>query len=182
MIPSRKIPLIAIVLSLLLHGVIVFLFIHNKATVHLTFSDQKNNGSALHMHISQQKTIPTKSLENSPLPKNSAKDLIETKQAATPKPIIAGATAQKIKTSDLVFSPKPNYPFLARKKKLEGELEIELIVNQAGIVTELLIRKSSGSPLLDMSAKQTLQSWRFVNSSQTTRKYTKLVQFQLTDI
>lgn len=58
-------------------------------------------------------------------------------------------------------TPKPQYPALARQLGYQGTVEMKILVNRNGTVSELQIVKSSGYPTLDHSAMVTVQRWRF---------------------
>lgn len=56
---------------------------------------------------------------------------------------------------------KPPYPTLARLKKMQGEVQMLLTVNNQGELSEVKIMKSSGHPLLDEAALVAAQKLRF---------------------
>ena len=58
-------------------------------------------------------------------------------------------------------SPGPGYPDEAQKTKAAGSGVYELRINKTGGVTEVVIIKSSGSPILDRAATRTFRRWRF---------------------
>jgi protein TonB len=60
-------------------------------------------------------------------------------------------------------NPKPPYPLAARRLGVEGVVMLEVLVRPDGSPAEVHIRTSSGSPLLDDSAVETVRSrWRFI--------------------
>jgi periplasmic protein TonB len=60
-------------------------------------------------------------------------------------------------------NPKPPYPLAARRLGVEGVVMLEVLVRPDGSPAEVHIRTSSGSPLLDDSALETVRSrWRFI--------------------
>jgi protein TonB len=60
-------------------------------------------------------------------------------------------------------NPKPPYPLAARRLGVEGVVTLEVLVRPDGTPAEVHVRRSSGSPLLDESALDTVRSrWRFI--------------------
>lgn len=57
---------------------------------------------------------------------------------------------------------KPPYPHLARARGHEGTALILVLVSAAGQPIEVRLKQSSGSGLLDRSALEAVQGWRFV--------------------
>lgn len=57
---------------------------------------------------------------------------------------------------------KPAYPHLARARGHEGTALLLVLVNAAGLPSEVRLKQSSGSNLLDRSALEAVQTWRFV--------------------
>jgi protein TonB len=57
---------------------------------------------------------------------------------------------------------KPAYPHLARARGHEGTALILVLVSAAGRPIEVRLKQSSGSSLLDRSALEAVQGWRFV--------------------
>lgn len=55
----------------------------------------------------------------------------------------------------------PPYPQFARAQGWEGTVVLRIQVNQAGTVDSIRTRKSSGFPILDESAIQSVKTWRF---------------------
>lgn len=61
-----------------------------------------------------------------------------------------------------VRTPKPPYPYAAKRVGFEGSVRLDLLINQEGHVQEAKIVKSSGRQDCDDSAKNTiLRHWRF---------------------
>jgi len=53
------------------------------------------------------------------------------------------------------------YPVRAQRNRLEGEVELELVVSAQGVPKDVRIIKSSGSGLLDLAAEYCVLQWRF---------------------
>ena len=56
---------------------------------------------------------------------------------------------------------RPPYPQFARVQGWEGTVVLRIKVNQAGTVDSVRIQKSSGFPILDKSAIQSVRTWKF---------------------
>lgn len=56
---------------------------------------------------------------------------------------------------------RPPYPQFAREQGWEGTVVLRIRVNQGGSVDSVKTQKSSGFPILDESAVQSVKSWRF---------------------
>ncbi|HYA37881.1 MAG TPA: energy transducer TonB [Candidatus Methylomirabilis sp.] len=61
-----------------------------------------------------------------------------------------------------LHNPKPPYPLAARRRSQEGRVILQAHVREDGHCSEVQIKQSSGYELLDASALQTVQRWRFV--------------------
>ena len=61
-----------------------------------------------------------------------------------------------------LFTPKPEYPEAARRKRLMGKGIFLLNVNaKTGQVTSIKVEKKTGYDLLDVAALKALIKWRF---------------------
>ncbi len=60
-----------------------------------------------------------------------------------------------------IFSVKPEYPYIARKRGYEGKVIVRLLIGKDGRVKRLFLVKSSGYKVLDRSALKALKNWRF---------------------
>lgn len=63
-------------------------------------------------------------------------------------------------------NPKPPYPRLAVRQKIEGTVTLIVRVLPDGRASEVRIDQSSGNDLLDNAALATVKSWRFVPARQ----------------
>ena len=62
----------------------------------------------------------------------------------------------------IVFAPTPKYPEATRKEHITGAGVVELKIDtQTGFVTSAKMIKSTGHKILDDSALETFQQWRF---------------------
>lgn len=60
-----------------------------------------------------------------------------------------------------IYSPAPHYPEVARRQGQEGTVEMHVYIDDDGKVTRVELANSSGHELLDRSARQALEQWRF---------------------
>lgn len=60
-----------------------------------------------------------------------------------------------------IDNPKPYYPRMARRRGMEGRVELRVRVDAEGEVTSVELIHSSGYRLLDQVAVDTVQDWRF---------------------
>lgn len=61
-----------------------------------------------------------------------------------------------------LHNPKPPYPLAARRRGIEGRVLLTAHVRADGGCTEVQLKRSSGSSLLDNAALGTVRLWRFV--------------------
>lgn len=82
---------------------------------------------------------------------------------ATAKP--AANTTQRIslpsviESAKLIYGPKPEYPPLAIRARVQGTVKIHAIIGTDGTVQELTVL--SGSPLLVPAARDAVATWRY---------------------
>ncbi len=73
-----------------------------------------------------------------------------------------GPTSMSSAKVAAVFSPRPEYPYEARRRKLTGSGVCVLTIDVAsGNVTEAEMTTSTGSPILDGSTTSAFKRWRF---------------------
>ena len=63
-------------------------------------------------------------------------------------------------------NPKPPYPRVARRRGYEGVVLLKVEILPNGRVGEILVKKSSGHPILDRSALKTVEKWSFIPAKQ----------------
>jgi len=59
-------------------------------------------------------------------------------------------------------NPAPRYPLAARLNGEQGTVMLKVLVTQQGLPGSVTVEKTSGFPLLDAAAVQTVRQWRFV--------------------
>ena len=58
-------------------------------------------------------------------------------------------------------NPKPLYPGLARKRRLQGTVVVKVLVSVEGLPVSCFLHKSSSHDILDQSALRAVKQWRF---------------------
>jgi protein TonB len=58
-------------------------------------------------------------------------------------------------------NPSPEYPAIARRRGYEGTVLVEVLVNRDGRVEDLRLSQSSGYPVLDQAAMNSMRGWLF---------------------
>ncbi len=66
-------------------------------------------------------------------------------------------------------NPPPEYPRLARRRGWQGTVLLGVVVDEKGRPLEVMIKKSSGYPLLDRAARKTVCGWSFIPASRGRR-------------
>jgi protein TonB len=82
-------------------------------------------------------------------------------------------------------NPTPNYPRRARRKGYQGNVILEVLVDEKGNVRDLKVFKSSGYESLDRSALTSVRKWLFepgTRNGQTAKMWVRVpIRFQLTE-
>jgi TonB family protein len=67
-------------------------------------------------------------------------------------------TLDSIKAT-MVSMPHPSYPYEARRMRQTGAGKFRLHFDASGAVTDVDVRESTGSPMLDQTAASTFRRW-----------------------
>jgi len=78
----------------------------------------------------------------------------------------AGGLAPPDRPAAYLSNPKPRYPELARRQRLEGLVLLEVLVSPAGTPERVTVHRSSGHDVLDAGAVEAVQRWRFAPARQ----------------
>ena len=65
------------------------------------------------------------------------------------------------RNEDLIYAPRPEYPYEARRRNLQGSGMFILRVRPDGRVARVDVEDSTGAPLLDRTAIAAYSKWRF---------------------
>lgn|GEM_PF-2593534 len=72
--------------------------------------------------------------------------------------------------------PAPPYPATAKKDKLSGQVLLLVLVDENGRAASVVLRKSSGSPILDEAAVAAVSRWRFEPAKQNGKSVSSRVE------
>jgi protein TonB len=78
----------------------------------------------------------------------------------------AGSVIGPVFNADYLHNPKPPYPLIARRLKLEGTVIVRVLVSPAGKAEIVRMGVSSGASVLDQAALNAVQGWSFVPAQQ----------------
>lgn len=95
-------------------------------------------------------------------PRPKAKVVAQTFTTAPVKKVQAKTGFIKPVYPAYLRNPAPSYPKSAKRRRLEGVVELKVQVSADGSVLSLSIFKSCGHNALDRSALQTVRNWRFL--------------------
>lgn len=105
--------------------------------------------------------------------------LVSTSTPFVPAP--AATVESKLTPLRLVSSTRPLYPPMARRQRVQGEVLLHVLVDQAGKVQEM--RVLSGPPALHDAAREALQQWKYepamLNGKPVAMHTTVSIKFQL---
>ena len=73
----------------------------------------------------------------------------------------------------------PDYPPLARRRRQEGTVLLEVTISPTGRATSVVVKQSSSFPLLDRAAVEAVQSWEFEVATDVSVRAEIPVRFQL---
>ena len=73
----------------------------------------------------------------------------------TAEPLIITGRVQYRRAAD------PEYPVLARRRRQEGTVLLDVIIDPRGHPTQVTVKRSSSFPLLDQAAVEAVQGWDF---------------------
>ncbi len=95
-------------------------------------------------------------------PASQAVPLSKPESARQPVPVVTAAPQPlPPRTAARFHNPRPWYPRMARRRGMEGRVELQVTVAIDGSVRSIRIARSSGYRLLDEAALETVRQWRF---------------------
>ena len=83
------------------------------------------------------------------------------RQSAAPKVAEPLGTGETKESPGYLLNPHPPYPEEARQLRQSGQVLLKVKVDDTGAAESVEIAKSSGYPLLDDSALETVKGWKF---------------------
>jgi len=98
-------------------------------------------------------------------------------QSSSPGTIATSGSGTGSPETLILSSVDPVYPPLARQKGLEGSVRLKARYDNQGVITQVDIVNSSGTKMLDESAKKALMSWKLKAGSEGS--FEKTFQFKL---
>ena len=175
---SRSRIWLAIVASLLLHGTVVALAGWHRPPSALDLSDASDDGAIIVTYESDPiSSPPLDAADSPPLPPVDPPMFQDETPAPAPlqhrtavlQPIrkmpAARPSSRSPSASAKVFalsSPRPEYPFEARRGRITGDGIATLAIDSAtGRVVSVLMTESTGSAILDQAAIAGFRRWRF---------------------
>ena len=81
--------------------------------------------------------------------------------------------------------PCPDYPYIARRRKSEGVVVVAFDVSADGHINNVRVVQSSGDPILDKEAENTVKRWRPVPEAFANAPVTRLTvpfRFELEEL
>jgi len=122
----------------------------------------------LKSHSKEKTRNVTKKIEKKKEFKKKKIEKADDRDLETSGQVSETATAQKSALVKPVFNAaylnnsSPGYPSRAKRRRMQGEVILQVLVSKLGKALAVEIVKSSGYKLLDKTAKKSVQDWRFV--------------------
>jgi protein TonB len=107
--------------------------------------------------VQVQKETPQKILEQPKQDAEPARTVSLKKEASSPHEVRMVKEVMPLYRKN----PPPEYPIMARRKRYQGTVLLEILVTRDGMVSEVKIHRSSGYPVLDRSALAAVKKWSF---------------------
>ena len=122
----------------------------------VAIEEQKNKEPSATIH-----KIKSKPKKNKPV----SKEQKNVKKRTIEKELTPAKATTFIKADSRPYSiknPKPVYPAAARRRGMQGVVLLSVEINREGYVNKVDVVKTSGFRVLDRSARNSVQSWRFI--------------------
>ncbi len=155
----RKIHLSGAALSIILHTIILLKGngLQRQIIKVPTNLQSGQNGTTIQLKLRSQPAKKRQLISKRPIKKK----IIQKKIKTTPKKLQAsGATVKNFKEA-IVNYAAPNYPRRARRRHMEGQIDLKIKVNPEGQPIAIQVLKSTGHKILDQEALKAVQSWVF---------------------
>jgi protein TonB len=116
----------------------------------------------------EEETLTPPITDESEFTEGNVKPPVRPRKKAPVAPVVRsiGIGTGKIRSGSVktlvLYAPKPNYPYEARRGAITGSGVARLTVNSAaGNVTDLRMAQSTGNAILDNATLEALKRWRF---------------------
>ena len=126
--------------------------------------DVNQGRASMEMVLIKEELHPEPVLEGPPVPEEKKPEEKEEKKTSeeTYVPKVEGALTEA--KPAYLNNPAPVYPLAARRNDWEGLVVLRVLVDRQGKAVRVLLEKSSGHDVLDQSASQAVNRWRFLPS------------------
>jgi periplasmic protein TonB len=137
--------------------------------VHLTAAPAFIEAPAPFEPVKEETAVIDKSLEAEPQPVDVPQQVVPEIRGDGSSPVL-GKDSTTLHTSggamteakpNYLKNPAPRYPEQARRNGQEGVVMLLARVDEKGIASDVMVKSSSGHPLLDESALKAVKRWKF---------------------
>lgn len=105
--------------------------------------------------VAEPQPLPLEKAATTPLPERVAPTPAQSEQPADEQAAI------QVSVPRYDINPPPKYPQVARRRHYQGTVLLDVRVTPQGRAAEVKVIKSSGYPILDKSALNTVRHWQF---------------------
>jgi protein TonB len=125
----------------------------------------------------QPETLSQTAVSESPMPKReeTPPQTVTDESLKADQTALNASIAGPVFNADYLHNPKPPYPLIARRLKLEGTVIVKVLVSSEGKPEIIRLETSSGSNVLDQAALNAVQGWTFVPAKQGNQPVTAWV-------
>lgn len=96
--------------------------------------------------------------------------------ALSPPPAEENGAVVELSVPLYDINPPPNYPRMAQRRRYEGTVLLDVLVDKTGRATQVKVAQSSGYAVLDRSARADVSHWRFKPARKGTQTVEMWVQ------
>lgn len=112
-----------------------------------------------------------KKLKTEPVVKQAVQpqeEVVEPRQLETPKAVQEDTRESRVQQATVLqaqplyhLNPPPEYPTIARRRRYQGTVRLDVLVLANGRVGDVRVEQSSGYRVLDNAALRTVRKWSF---------------------
>lgn len=174
----------------------IYKFILGAAIIHvlfmLNFSTNENKKHAeIPEWINIRLTSSSEPVSNKIIEKKIIKEKLVTKKVMLPKKNPVEKKNENIKKSKpttfiaadskpyFLENSKPVYPTSARKRGMQGIVLLLVDITSEGLVSNIVVLKSSGFKVLDRSAVKSVNDWRFIPAKNGEKNVTSQLEIPI---